>query len=453
MIHRQGVIVALATFGLTSCVGRSATSMMPAAYRQSGATEAHAFGDLAHAELPTPIKHVVIIVQENRSTDYLFQGIHGADIATYGVDYAGQRVPLRPISLTAPYDLQHGHSSFFRDYNDGKMNGFDAGMSGEKHLRPFGYAPESEVQPYHDMARQYVLGDHMFQTNRGPSFPAHLYLVSGTAGDSTMAGYRVEGNAFDAKTQQSRPGGCASPLYIRVDVVSIKNGAEGKSHRPCFDHAVLSDFLDAKGITWRYYQQGKGPGRWHALDAMEHVRWGKDFQYVIPSSAQVLSDIAAGDLAGVSWVMPAANWSDHAGKHGTDKGPAWIAAIVNAIGKSHYWDSTAILVIWDDWGGWYDHVAPPTRNYDELGFRVPLLVISPYAKKAYVSKVQHEFGSLLAFVEKAYGIPHGALKSTDWRADDLSDCFDFKQKPRQFVPIKAPPFKPLIDQYSYDEDP
>ncbi len=97
---------------------------------------------------------------------------------------------------------------------------------------------------------------------------------------------------------------------------------------------------------------------------------------------------------------------------------------------------------WDDWGGWYDHVPPPIINRYELGFRVPLLVISPYAKRGYVSKVTHEFGSILAFSEEAFGIPKGALKATDRRADDLMDGFDFTQGPRAFVPIKAPPFYP-----------
>ncbi len=441
MIHKLRVLLALVIFGLASCTGRSATSTMPAVYPQSVKS------------LSTPIKHVVIIVQENRSTDYLFHGIRGADVASYAVDFHGQRVPLLPISLAAPYDLPHGQSAFIKDYNNGKMDGFDSSFSPAHHLRPFGYAPESEVKPYHDMARQYVLADHMFQTNRGPSFPAHLYLVSGTAGDDTMSGYRVKNNTFDENTGQARVGGCGSAPYIRVDIVSIMNGSEGPPHLPCFERSVLSDFLDEKGVTWRYYQTGKGAGYWHALDAIDHVRFGKDAQYIIPRSTRILKDAADGKLADVSWVMPAANWSDHASKNGTDRGPAWVAAVVNAVGESQYWDSTAILVVWDDWGGWYDHVAPPTRNFDELGFRVPLLVISPYAKKGYVSKAQHEFGSLLAFVEKTYGIPQGALKTTDRLSDDLSDCFDFKQSPRPFVPFKAPKFRGSVNQYSYDDDP
>jgi phospholipase C len=125
-----------------------------------------------------------------------------------------------------------------------------------------------------------------------------------------------------------------------------------------------------------------------------------------------------------------------------------VASIVNSIGNAKtcdggagYWSDTAIIVTWDDWGGWYDHVTPPIRNYNELGLRVPLLVISPYARRGYVSKVQHEFGSILAFAEETFGIPKGSLKSTDASADDLSDAFDFSQKPRAFKHINAPPFR------------
>ena len=123
-------------------------------------------------------------------------------------------------------------------------------------------------------------------------------------------------------------------------------------------------------------------------------------------------------------------------------GPDWVASVVNAIGESPYWNSTAIFIVWDDWGGWYDHVQPQQfDNYYELGFRVPLVVVSPYAKRGYVSKVQHEFGSILAFSEETFGIPKGSLGTTDVRADDLSDCFDFTQRPRTFTPIpkRSPP--------------
>ena len=400
----------------------------------------------------TRIGHVVIIIQENRTPDYLFQGVPGADIARYATDSRGERVALRAVSLSAHYDLDHSHSSFLEDYDDGKMDGFDAEFSSRDRLRPFGYAPPSEVAPYHDMATQYVLADRMFSSNEGPSFPAHLYIVSGTATEPPISDYRVSDNPFDRNAGHPGGGGCDSPTAVVVDTLDINTGAAGPTLAPCLDSKALSDLLDAKSVSWRYYQEGRGSGLWHPFDAIRQVRYGKDFDNVISPSPKILDDIKRGYLAGVTWVAPADQWSDHAGKHATTEGPAWVAAIVNAIGKSKYWKNTAIFVTWDDWGGWYDHVPPPIDNAYELGFRVPLLVISPYAKRGYVSKGQHEFASMIAFTEETFGIPKGALGTTDVRADDLRDAFDFSQKPREFVPIQAPPFKQSGEQTS-NEDP
>jgi phospholipase C len=202
---------------------------------------------------------------------------------------------------------------------------------------------------------------------------------------------------------------------------------------------VLGDLLDGKGVSWRYYQHQLGSGLWHALDAVRHVRYGPDYANVVTPPQKILSDISNGRLEKVSWVMPSdAQHSDHSGSKGAG-GPSWVAAIVNKLGASKYWNHVAIFVTWDDWGGWYDHVPPPQMgNYYELGFRVPLVVISPYAKVAYVSHTQYEFGSILAFAEETYGIPKGSLGSTDVRANDLMDAFDFSQSPRPYVQISAP---------------
>jgi len=437
-------------FGLASCTSQT-RSFIPVtapnetqamSISRSGLPQAPTPEYLLAQALPTPIKHVVIVIQENRTPDFLFQGIPGADIAKYAIDSMGERVPLHPTSLAAPFDLGHSYDRFVTDYDNGKMDGFDAGIPQQHHLRPFGYGVLSEIQPYHDMARQYVLADHMFATNRGPSFPAHLYLVSGTAGDEGMFRYRVKDNPHDIVTKQEKPGGCDAPKTVFVHTIKVLDGSDGPMRFACFERTVLSDFLDAKGISWRYYQVGAGPGLWHPFNAIHHVRYGNDWKNVVASSPQFLKDVKSGNLAGVTWLTPYSTWSDHANpKWGSAQGPAWVAAVVNAIGTSKFWNSTAILVTWDDWGGWYDHVKPPSYNAYELGFRVPLLIISPYARQGYVSKVEHEFASLLVFTEETFGIPKGALKDTDRRADDLNDAFDFTQKPRQFTPIQAPKYK------------
>jgi phospholipase C len=398
---------------------------------------------VSDAQASSKISHVVIIVQENRTTDDLFNGLPGADTVRFGLSSRGKRVPLEPISLTAPYDLGHGHGSFELEFNGGAMNGFDRVRSRcrapivciPQNVRTFGYVPQDEVAPYFDMAERYTFGDRMFQTNQGPSLPAHQYIISGTSTISNRSSLRVSENPSHPGIGPS--GGCDSPpgsLVLLIDPA----GNERQEMYPCFDRISLMQLAQNKSLTWRYYQATQGPGLWNGPDAILRIRQSRHYNdNVVTPSSRVLRDIRRGRLADIVWVTPTALASDHA--LSTDgSGPSWVAAVVNAIGESPYWNSTAIFVTWDDWGGWYDHVAPPLYNSYELGFRVPLIVISPYAKLHYVSHVQHEFGSILKFTEKIFGLP--SLHTTDVRADDLFDCFDFTQPPSKFkhIPAKYP---------------
>jgi phospholipase C len=383
------------------------------------------------------IRHVVIIFQENRSVDNLFNGFPGADTVRSGLNSNGKKVPLHPVSLSAPYDLGHAHLSFEKEYAGGAMNGFDrVGVRcysvvpcARHEIRAYGYVPLNESRPYFDMASRYTFGDQMFQTNQGPSFPAHQYILSGTSTIGNGSGLRAAENPLGGG------GGCDSPSGTVVETID-QAGSEGTAIYPCFIRLSLIDLLERKSLSWRYYQAFYGAGVWNGPDAILNIRASPDFTtHVIVPPAQVLLDIARGALANVVWVTPTAFASDHAASN-NGSGPSWVAAVVNAIGKSRYWNDTAIIVTWDDWGGWYDHVRPPVYNSYELSFRVPLIVISPYAKNHYVSHVQHEFGSILKFVEKTFGLP--SLHTTDVRADDLSDCFDFSKPPTKFHAIPAP---------------
>ena len=304
------------------------------------------------------------------------------------------------------------------------------------------YVPQSQVQPYWTMAKTYAFGDRMFQTNSGPSFPSHQYLISGTAAIDATNTFYAFANPNNV-TFNWKIGGCDSPSNDTVQIVNPITNQIGSPVFPCFDHPTLTDALDAAKRDWRYYQPNLGAGLWNALDAIKHIRYGPDYKKVVTPNTQIITDIKNGNLKAVSWVIPTAAESDHPAV--TDgSGPAFVASVVNAVGNSKYWSSTAIFVTWDDWGGWYDHVAPPQYNYYELGFRVPLLVISPYARPGYISEVQHEFASILNFIEETFGMPCrnappscGALGYTDLRADDLSDMFNFSQPPIPFVTIPA----------------
>ena len=414
------------------------------------------------------IKHVVVIFQENRTPDNLFHDpvliANGADIASSGTNSLGQTVQLTPTSLGVDYDLSHAHSAFVAMYDGGKMDGADhvtvSCAKGATNCPPpnaqFMYVQASDVGPYFQMAEQYTFGDRMFQTNQGPSFPAHQFIISGTSAPTATS------NLFVAENAQGVPAGnntgCTSPPEEFVYLID-PFGAESSTMYPCFEHPALTDELDAQGISWRYYTPSAG-SLWTAPNAIQHLcgpnatppnatactssDWVNNVVlYTTQSPAPILTDIANNQLPAVSWVIPAGVNSDHAGSMATTGGPSWVASIVNAIGASSYWSDTAILITWDDWGGWYDHVAPAIISDGKswgsgyvYGFRVPLVVVSPYAKAAYISHATHDFGSILNFIEKTFGL--SSLGYADAFADDLSDCFDFNQTPIVFQTINAP---------------
>ena len=415
---------------------------------------------------PGTIQHVVIIFQENRTPDNLFHDpaliAKGADITSTGTDSSGNPVPLTATSLGVDYDLSHAHSAFVAMYDGGKMDGANnVTVSCSKTATncpppnpQFLYVQSSDVGPYFQLAEQYTFGDRMFQTNQGPSFPAHQFIISGTSAPTATS------NLFIAETANRVPNagnqtGCLAPPAELVSVID-PSGNESSTMYPCADHPTLTDELNAKGITWRYYTPSAG-SLWTGPNAIQHVCGpnvpppnataciGSDWtnSVVIPET-QVLTDISSGKLAQVSWVIPTGLNSDHAGNALTTGGPSWVASIVNAIGNSSYWSNTAIIITWDDWGGWYDHVAPPSIVNDGTswgsgyvyGFRVPLVVVSPYAKAGYISHFNHDFGSILNLVEKTFSLP--SLGYADARADDLSDCFNFNQTPIPFKTINAP---------------
>ena len=405
------------------------------------------------------ITHVVVIVQENRTVDNLFNGFPGADTVRYGQNLKGESVPLHRTRLAAPYDMAHRHASWLRDYDGGKMDGFSAesencyapGSCPPHSLAPYGFVTRSDVEPYWDMALQYTFADEMFQSNQGPSFPAHQYLISGTSTIHDGSRYRASENASaPGDHPKGREGGCGSLPTATVATID-DSGKRGPTVFPCFDRVSIMHDLDRHHIAWRYFQEFGGAGQWHAVNAIRNVWNGPTYTDVKYPSAQALRMVRNNHaLPQVTFITPSAANSDHAGR--TDGGgPDWVASIVNTIGKSTYWQNTAIIVVWDDWGGWYDHVPPQIYNSYEVGFRVPMIVISPFAKPGYVSHVPYEFGSILKFIEQTFGLE--SLRTTDARANDLSDCFNFTQPPRRFVPIRAAHSAQYFERQAIDERP
>jgi len=397
------------------------------------------------------IKHVVIVIQENRSVDNLFNGFPGADTVQIGERRIGP-VNLMPVDLAYPADVDHQHRAWLTEYDRGRMDGFaDVATSPKQRDEfPYAYVPESQVEPYWTMAKRYTFADRMFQSNTGPSFPAHLYLIAGQAEFAASNPDQLETTRF--------AWGCDSPKTARVAFIAADGSESDPGVFPCYNFQTLADVANANGVTWRYYAPAIDHlgNIWSAFDAIGHIRYSPRWRNVVSPETRILDDAQSADLPSIVWVAPSMQNSDHplprsftkedvGIKVGAQYGPEWVASIVNAIGRSPFRDSTVVLVVWDDWGGWYDHVVPPQLDRMGLGPRVPFIVISPWAKRHYVSHVQHEFGSILKFVETTFDLP--SLGTTDARADDLIDCFDFSQTVDAFRPI------PSLREAAFFEDP
>ncbi len=383
------------------------------------------------------ITHIIYVVQENRSFDNLFQGYPGANTVSTGMNSYGQSIALQPSSLATVYVIDHSASAMFAACNGtGSLPGTDCQMNGFNNEESFGgpqnpqyvYVPHDESKPYFDMAHEWVVADNMFQSQLDESFVAHQYVIAAQAQSSVdlPVGYW----------------GCKGGSYDTVATIT-QNRSYGSSQQACFDYATLGDEIDKAKLSWRFYavhygnDAGGNGGTWSAYQAVKHIFDGPDWKKdVISPNWRFITDVRAGKLASFTWITPECAESDHL-ECGGGYGPSWVSAIVDTVGASKFWNSTAIFVQWDDWGGFYDHVAPAYEDYDGVGFRIPLLVISPYAKKNYVSHVQYETASVLRFAEDLYGLAH--LAAADSRATSpAADCFDFSQKARPFVKIKAP---------------
>jgi len=438
----------------------------------------------------TSFQHVVVIVQENRTPDNLFQGLcfgprgqsgrcsTAPDAHHYNIQTAnwidknsatGVRQPA-PVPLANKYDLSHAHTAFLNmcdaDANGNcKMDGAgDIACSGTctgVTTPQFKYVDNSKglLTPYLTMAEQYGWANYMFQTNQGPSFPAHQFLFGGTsapsAADDAAGIFASENMSTTGEAAADGVAGCIAPATTTVEVVDT-NGETQKIY-PCFEHQTMPDIFPS-GMTWRYYAPSAG-SIWTAPDAIQHIcestgpggrcagaLWSANVDL---TPADVLTDIAGCKLRNVSWVIPTGQNSDHANVN-DGGGPSWVAAIVNAIGNSSgcdggsgYWKNTAIIVTWDDWGGWYDHEPPviqpkPEGDY-QFGFRVPLIAISAYTPEAYIDNQRYDFGSILRFIQHNFGIPQGSLNFADARAaNNLTTFFNLAMTPRIYRTIHAP---------------
>jgi phospholipase C len=427
------------------------------------------------------IRHVVIIMQENRSFDSYFGTYPGADgipmkngVPTVCVPNPRRHRCDRPYHDTANRNEggPHGHGSATADINGGRMDGFvaqaefgrfhyckvhvDSPYCSQNPTAPdvMGYHDWREIPNYWDYAGNFVLQDHMFESDTSWSLPAHLFLVSG----------------WSAKcTQQADPMSCHPAVQDPGSPPGEPGNKNGKP--PDYAWTDLTWLLHRDHVSWGYYvakgyqpdcsdnamfcapvpQRATTPGIWNPLPWFDTVHQDHQLSNIRPLTT-FYTEAQNGTLPSVSWITPAQAVSEHPPGLVT-AGQAYVTGLINTIMRSPDWSSTAIFLAWDDWGGFYDHVEPPTVDAQGYGMRVPGLVISPYAKKGFVDHQVLSFDAYLKFIEDDF--LHGMRidPSTDGRPDprpdvrenakilgDLTADFDFDQKPSPplILPLHPP---------------
>jgi phospholipase C len=381
-----------------------------------------------------PIKHVVFIVKENRSFDNYFGTFPGANGATQGTLSNGQQITLQHMPDAPPHDSDHTWYSSLMAEDNGKMDRFDLIPLGnvDGDLMAYSQLTEADIPNYFAYAKNFVLADNMYSSLHGPSMPNHLYTIAATSdGDISTP---IEGS-------KNWSWGCdGDNRNMQVEVMD-KEGHITLQF-PCFDFTTLADVLDTAQVSWKYYAppEGERGYQYSSFNEIKHIRYGNDWNNVVPES-QFIQDASSGKLPAVSWVVT--GYANEHPPHPTCFGENWTVRQINAIMQGPDWASTAIFLVWDDFGGLYDHVVPPSVDMFGLGIRVPLLIISPYAKPGYISHTAYEHSGVLRFIEETFGLPN--LGNRDVTANDMMDSFDFTQDPNSPL-ILTPRACPVVNK-------
>jgi kumamolisin len=335
------------------------------------------------------VKNIVVLLQENHTFDCYFGTYPGAD-GTAGKNICLPQTPgsancVAPFHNPnlAQFDMNHSYATAHKDYDGGKMDAF---VYSEGHRETMGYYDQRDIPHYWKAAQQYVLCDRYFSSVMSQSGPNHLHLVAGTAG-----------GIIDNKIPKTL------------------------NFSPIFEQ------LDKAGVSWKVYG---------------FTTWVKSFAYVQKSptakakfaaASQFSKDVKAGKLSQVSWIIGAPGGSEHPPQNIQVGANSVANDIVNNLGTSRYWNSVAIFATFDDYGGFFDHVAPPQVDKFGYGFRVPCLVISPFAKAGFIDSVVNDHTSILKFIEARYGL--SPLSTRDAAANNMTEAFDFTKPARAFQPI------------------
>jgi len=365
------------------------------------------------------IQHIVFIIKENRSFDEYFGLFPGADGATTGVTSTGQVINLERTPDEV-IDMGHDWTSGVTAMNGGKMDRFDIIQDGNYNGEYLSYSEmtQADIPNYYAYAQNFVLSDQTFSSLHGPTLPNHLYTISAQSGG-------VISVPSAPNMQNLANWGCDSPAGAHVTVVD--DDGDISQAFPCFDFQTLADSLNSANITWKYYAppEGQQGYEYSTFDAINHIRNSSIWTENVVPDTQFATDAASGNLPSVSWLVTGPG-SEHP-PNSTCRGENWTVQQLNALMQGPDWGTTAVFLTWDDFGGFYDHVPPPTLDEYGLGPRVPMLIISPYAQPGHISHTQYEFSSVLKFIEERFNL--ASLSERDQNANDMADSFNFNQAP------------------------
>ncbi len=334
----------------------------------------------------TPISNVVIIMMENHTFDNFFGRFPGAD---------GVTLPLASDPVRSDFD--HGGADVAAAMNGGNMDQFPT--------RGQIQYTQSDIPNYWSYAQQFGLGDNFFTSLATSSTPNHMAMFAGQSG-----------GIYETSNQS----GCKSKKNSQSYSVDMGTGNAYWAY-PCYNIQTLPDLLEPAGLTWRYYSNTP------VWDAPLLIQSRVSSPNNITNPNQFVQDVKANSIANVSWITPPGNGQTDHPPASLQGGQNFVTGVVNSIMQSSYWNNTAIFVTWDDWGGFYDHVTPPKVDGAGLGPRVPLLVISKYAKQGYISRQQGEFASFDKFIEEDFGLSNLGQRDALPQTSDLMDYFDFAQ--------------------------
>lgn len=377
------------------------------------------------------INHIVFLIKENRTYDNMFGAYDTHNGSATCTLSNGQVVAMQRAPDRYPRDIGHSWSNAQLAIDNGKMDRFDlialdtpTSADGRGDLLTCSQFTSADVPNYYSYAQHFALAAMMFSSLDGPSFPNHLYTI---AADS----HGVINNPVDPLHPLTHSWGCdASDTENDVEEVTViqTNGIISNQF-PCFATFItMADTLDNAGVSWKYYAPPiSDPGYiWSTFDAISHVRKGPDWNNVV-NTTNFITDVQNNQLPSVSWVVTPYWQSEHPPESTCDGENTTVAQLNAIMSNPNVWNSTVVFIVWDDFGGSYDHVPPPQVDGFGFGPRVPMLIISPYAKAGYISTAQYELSSVPKFIEERFNLP--ALSNRDTEANDTTDSFNFNQTP------------------------